>query len=401
MKIGILTFHRSINYGAFMQCYSLSQRLMRDFPQHTIEVIDYNSGIIQDYYDKQIETSDPATAEKLSQRAEAFRQVLSHLPLSRRQLVGDSCEEVAQWLNEEYDAVIVGSDAVWNWIIRGFPNPYFLKDYKGLKLSYAASAHGQRFRTMTTEQKAYLKEAFGEFYYLGVRDSNTEEMVRFADPNLCCRHNCDPTVFLELDKIPCDMDALKDKLRKRGVDFSKPLIGIMGYPNKIGRELKHRLGKEVQLVALYEENHWADVFLYDLTPFEWARVFSLFTATVTHFFHGTLLSLVNGTPVFSVESAGPFALEYTTKIQDVLGRMDLSQQRFLASGGVGSLPKRVWNKLGLPVDTHLWKEVCTGIREIIEGKDLGILPRVQEEAKAYEDFRNALEQGLKTYNRTK
>jgi len=40
-KIGILTFHRSYNYGAFMQCYSLSHRLMRDFPQHEVEVIDY------------------------------------------------------------------------------------------------------------------------------------------------------------------------------------------------------------------------------------------------------------------------------------------------------------------------------------------------------------------------
>ena len=182
MKIGILTFHRSINYGAFMQCYSLSQRLKRDFPQHTIEVIDYTSGKIQSYYDKQIENSPASTALKLTQRYEAFRQVLNTLPLSSRQLVGDSCEEVMQWLNEEYDVVIVGSDAVWNWIIRGFPNPYFLKDYKGLKLSYAASAHGQSFRAMTAEQKTYLKEAFSDFYYLGVRDSNTEAMVTTLTP---------------------------------------------------------------------------------------------------------------------------------------------------------------------------------------------------------------------------
>ena len=42
MKLGILTFHKSINYGAFMQCYALSQRLQRDFPQIEVEVIDYH-----------------------------------------------------------------------------------------------------------------------------------------------------------------------------------------------------------------------------------------------------------------------------------------------------------------------------------------------------------------------
>ena len=40
-KIGILTFNRSYNYGAFMQCYALVNRLKQDFPNDEIEVIDY------------------------------------------------------------------------------------------------------------------------------------------------------------------------------------------------------------------------------------------------------------------------------------------------------------------------------------------------------------------------
>ena len=401
MKIGILTFHRSINYGAFMQCYSLATRLRKDFPQHTVEVIDYNSSVTEGMYEAQIQKASPQLAQKLSQRMEAFHSVYHTLPLSERHMVGDSCQELAQWLNEEYDAVIVGSDAVWNWIIRGFPNPYFLKDYRGLKLSYAASAHGQRFRNMTAEQKEYLAEAFKDFYYLGVRDSNTEDMLRFVSPELQGHHNCDPTVFLDLETLPCDMEALKEKLRQRGVDFTKPLIGIMGYPARIGKELKRKLGSEVQLIALYEENSYADVYLHDLTPFEWARVFSLFTATVTHFFHGTLLSLVNGTPVFSVETGSAFALEYTTKIQDALSRMDLQQQRYMDSGGKRNFLQKVCNKLGITVDRALWNEICGEIREFINGKDLGILPRVQQEARSYEDFRSALEQGLKSLKSSK
>ena len=38
MKIGILTFHRSYNYGAFMQCFSLVNRLKKDFQNLNFEV---------------------------------------------------------------------------------------------------------------------------------------------------------------------------------------------------------------------------------------------------------------------------------------------------------------------------------------------------------------------------
>ena len=40
MRIGILTFHRSVNNGAVIQCYSLSKRLQKEFPDADVEVID-------------------------------------------------------------------------------------------------------------------------------------------------------------------------------------------------------------------------------------------------------------------------------------------------------------------------------------------------------------------------
>ncbi len=394
MRIGILTFHRSINYGAFMQCYSLCQRLQRDFPQHSIEVIDYTSDRIQEMYDREIREADPLTQKLLSQRAEAFRSVYSHLPLSPQCLIGEGGQELSDWMNSRYDAVIVGSDAVWNWILRGFPNPYFLKDYHGIKLSYAASAHGQRFRTMTPQQKLYLQESFRDFAYLGVRDVTTEQLLRYVDPELKPQHNCDPTMFLDPEALPCDMEALKQKLSRQGVDFSKPLIGIMGSPKNIGRELKQHFGNRVQFVALYWENNWADVYLHDLNPFEWARVFSLFSATVTHFFHGTLLSLVNGTPVFAAETASTFALEYTTKIADVLGRLDLLQYRSLSLGCRRSFLQRVWSKLGFSVDRAMWESICREIETVLEGQVPAIAQKVEREARSYENFRAALESCL-------
>ena len=39
MRIGILTFHRALNYGAFLQAYAL-RRVMSEMG-HQVEVVDY------------------------------------------------------------------------------------------------------------------------------------------------------------------------------------------------------------------------------------------------------------------------------------------------------------------------------------------------------------------------
>ena len=41
-KIGILTFHNSINNGAVMQAYSLSKKIQQVMPESKVEIIDYH-----------------------------------------------------------------------------------------------------------------------------------------------------------------------------------------------------------------------------------------------------------------------------------------------------------------------------------------------------------------------
>ena len=41
MRIGILTFHKAINYGAYLQAFSLSSKLREQFLSDEVEIIDY------------------------------------------------------------------------------------------------------------------------------------------------------------------------------------------------------------------------------------------------------------------------------------------------------------------------------------------------------------------------
>ena len=45
MKVGILTFHRAINYGAVLQCYALKETLSG--LGHDVYVIDYRQPYVE------------------------------------------------------------------------------------------------------------------------------------------------------------------------------------------------------------------------------------------------------------------------------------------------------------------------------------------------------------------
>lgn len=360
MRIGILTFHRSFNYGAFMQCFSLVTRLRREMPDVSIEVVDYSSKKAMSGYERTILNSNPDIAQKLKERNAAFLQCQETLPLSSKSIVTDDIDEICSYLNLNYNAIIVGSDAVWNWNVRGFPNIYFLKDYVGEKFSYAASAHGLIYQNCDDDYKRYLNEAFGGFRYIGVRDVTTSELVHFANPEKEVYHNCDPTMFLNLKDVPCDKTQLRKKMQNAGIDFSKPLIGLMASDN-IGYEIKKHYGDAIQLVALYVPNKHADVYLYNLTPFEWAHVFSFFKVTLTHYFHGTMLSLVNCVPVIPVEFASSFSKTNITKINDLMNRIGLGEWRHTIDTTNDNILKRSLRKIHFPYDKEIWKGVISQI----------------------------------------
>lgn len=395
MRIGILTFHRSYNYGAFMQCFSLVKRLEKEFPGHSIEVIDYSSGRAMDGYEKALEKYNASNRKKVELRNRCFIRCQEDLPLSKRKIVSDQMDEIVQYMNENYDMVIVGSDAVWNWNVRGFPNAWFLKDYNGIKMSYAASVHGMTYQYMSKEQKEYVSDALKEFSYIGVRDRTTEEFVRFVNPELECHHNCDPTMFLDLKEVPCDREKLKKKISEYGIDFSKPIIGIMSSDVKYSRNIKKKYAEKAHIVAIYEPNIYADAYIYDLEPYEWANIFSFFDVTVTHFFHGTMLSLVNNTPVIPIEFLNDFSSKNITKIKDLMTRLDLLSWRKEADYRNSSLFARALRKYGICIDKKLWKPVFDDIDDMMKNDYSELIKERKEKEKLTADsFIEALRQIL-------
>lgn len=354
MRIGILTFHKARNYGAFMQCYSLSKTLMSVFPNCEIEVIDYASyNLIHDYekniwesiFGSKTETNKPScmlvikrigktilSIKELKeesnirkQRKQNFDVVQKYLPLTEESLITDNRDEFKAFVERlKYDIVIVGSDAIWNDNQTAWPNVYLLHDIENtIKLSYAASTYGMDFSKKSKEQIEYVNESLEDFRFVGVRDNVTSKYVDLCtDHKIKTVHTCDPSVFINLNDLPVNLKQVKNKLASKKINFDKPIIGLM-CEEWLAKKVRKNIGEDYQYVSVYYKTGYEDIFLDDLNPFEWALVFSLFEATFTHFFHGTMFSIKNGTLTFAIERGSAYKRKYETKIKDVLTRLNL------------------------------------------------------------------------------
>lgn len=395
-RIGILTFHASINNGAVMQAYSLAKKIKQETPNCSVEIIDYQMPKVIESYRysvwKSIRSSNPKVfikrlikfllntsyIKKMNERTAVFEKVRYLLPLSSHSILSDETDDLFTYVNENYDAIVVGSDAVWNYELRGFPNAYFPNTTVTVKkLSYAASCYGMDFFKIPEEHRLQLGEIFRDFSFLGVRDTATENMVRYSGCGKSPTHVCDPTVFLDVDDLPIDITALNEKLRKRGFDFNCPTIGIMGN-DKMLKMIRHLFGKTYQIATLYVPLKGADVNLYDLTPYEWAYVFRYFKMTFTTYFHGTLLSLRNGVPVLCIALKTEFAKKHTPKTLDVLTRLGYESWYF-ETDYVGQNIEAIKETAEMMLSTDLKSE---------------IIERMDREAQSFSIFQQALSKAL-------
>ena len=200
MKIGILTFHRSYNYGAFMQSYALSRRIKKDFPEADVEIIDYATARMYRNYDTSLKSYifgtidnrnslitackkivkfilQPAQLKRTRTLYSAFERDLKYLPLSDFRVISDDCTEAFDAIRGKYDVIVVGSDGVWEFISYSFPNAYYLgDDLRAVKMSYAASSDRMHINIIDEAQKALIAKSISELRFVGIRDVATEKM---------------------------------------------------------------------------------------------------------------------------------------------------------------------------------------------------------------------------------
>ena len=105
VKVGILTYHRSLNYGAVMQAYYLAEEIKKRFPDVSVEIVDYMSKKMNRYYKMITLYRGKESLIHLRERIEmykAFQKGWDELPLSDKKIISDDYEMVMKNINGKY-----------------------------------------------------------------------------------------------------------------------------------------------------------------------------------------------------------------------------------------------------------------------------------------------------------
>jgi len=286
MKAGILTFHWAYNYGAVLQTYALQETLIQMGVEAT--VLDYRPARLM------------ARIGPLGLRSGRFMHVLPmrwrfhrfrqrHLHLTRRLFRTDDLREETR----DYDAVIVGSDQVWNMnIIKGDLN-YFLAFADGVrKISYAAD-FGQS--QQVSQIKTDLSRLLARFDRISARTNLSKEIVR----TLCSKDVdvvLDPTFLYDFSETTAN------------VETEGPFILVYsmwaGADGEVLASVVKDIASKYKLpvcsVSWSRDFPTADYRLRSLGPAEWLGYFRKAAFICTDSYHGFIFAIKNRKPFAAV-----------------------------------------------------------------------------------------------------
>ena len=322
MRIGILTFHKVINYGAFLQAFSLSERLKKEFPEDEVEIIDYVTAPKRKLFMVLWNIKHHGIKGGLTElkRISVFGSAQKNLPLSPKSFKADEHNALFRYIDERYDVLIIGSDAVFNWKQTAFPSA-FIPDFNFSipVFTYAASVHGLRFHDESGDKLKKCGEIFRSMKCVGVRDNCSENFVKFCSPEAETIHCCDPTLFIDKEDIYNRGCGIKEEVKQKySFSLDSKYIVVMAPDNELIKSVAQKYSGEYKIVSVFLKSSYADIYIPDLDPFEWTVILKNARAVITSYFHGTLLSLVQGTPVIVLDYSGYCNEQYEGKLKDLM-----------------------------------------------------------------------------------
>lgn len=203
MKIGIITFHASFNYGSMLQAWALQTYLHN--LGHEVEIINYRSVFQKsiyyhpfDFHSKySIESSFkrlllyPSSIHGLYKKWNLFNSFLhENLKIGLEYNIIDELRYV-KW---DYDLVICGSDQIWNTNAPDSGEVYYGNflplDIK--KISYAAS-FGEYPERINLD---FLRKQLLNFSSISVREEKSKDLLLKNGLAKDVTVTCDPTLLL-------------------------------------------------------------------------------------------------------------------------------------------------------------------------------------------------------------
>lgn len=290
-KIGIITFHRAVNYGAVLQSYALQKLLFQLRLDN--EIIDYKSKFIDKCY-KPFFVAGHGYANALA-RGIFFGRIMrrkkkSFLDFNSKNLVMSKTYYTFAQLQENaknYLFFITGSDQVFSPVSAGFDRMYFLPFAQdNQKYSYAASFGVNHIDNHLVDEYKFRLKGFSR---LSVREKTACNVLDELGLDLPVSVNLDPTLLLDREdwRLLCGPRVIRDEYVLL-FNVEKPINDI-SFAKKLAKQ------KGLKLVYINDRTIRKDK---DIIYIEAPSINSFLTLfrdadyIVTNSFHGTAMSII-------------------------------------------------------------------------------------------------------------
>jgi hypothetical protein len=284
LKIGVLTFHRCINYGSYWQARCLAEALIAR--GHDVVILDHHSPRINLAEwkcalrpDREVaSTKRDAAAHRRKMRR--FFRAFDALPLSSRFPIESPGEM------DPCDVVVVGSDEVWNlfhpWY--GRCGLFYGDGVRTDRLVAYAASFGNYDADCGLEHDWAVK--LRNFDLISVRDDNSRSIVEQAA-------GFAPEVVLDpCLQFPAGIGAPRLEPRT-------PYVALYGHGFSDAFATRVRdwaTHSALPIVSIGYRNPWADEQWIAAGPHEFAGAIGSAEAVATNFFHGCVFALCNTRP---------------------------------------------------------------------------------------------------------
>jgi hypothetical protein len=315
-RIGVLTFHRSVNYGSYWQARCLVEGLAAR--GHDVRLLDHRSRRVtaaewRCAFQPALPVRTPRSAmPAYGRKARRLAAAVDRLPLSRPFPLDRPGEA------DRVDAVVVGSDEVWN-----FRHPWFRCEplFFGQELptrrlvSYAASFGAHDAEAGMDDR---WRDLIARFDAVSVRDDNSRRLIGGALGR-------DPALVLD----PCLQ--FPGPLPAPPPPTASPYLALYGHSFPDGFATRVRAAADalgLRIVSIGYLNDWADAQAIDADPVAFAQLIAGAAAVATNFFHGCVFALAYDRPF--VAAASPYR---RNKLRDLTAKLGATAHLVDADAG--------------------------------------------------------------------
>lgn len=296
--VGIITFHRAINYGAILQTYALHKTL--DNLKVENQVIDYYCDFIEKFY---IPKNHSAIKRKgQSKYKYLIKRILvsgtvnkkrksfykfgeKYLNLSKPYRTYEELKSA----NNDFSKFITGSDQVFSPTCAGFDGAYFLTFANHDKYSYAASFGGNQ---LPEDKKEEYGKRFSDFNRFSVREAYGLDILKEYGKDGVV--SLDPTLLLDFEEWDKIAEPIKNDKYILIFNVNHPISDI---------DFAKKLGKEKGYKVLFISDSFLNKIdgvekITAVSPGQFLSYIKNAEYVVTNSFHGTVFSIIFGKKFF-------------------------------------------------------------------------------------------------------